>query len=456
MLKKPGAQQTELEIVTIDSLVPQDHLLRKIDAVIDFSFIHDRVAGLYCPDNGRPPLDPTLMFKALFIGYLFGVRSERQLVREIEVNLAYRWFLRLKLTDPVFDASTLSQNRRRRFDDTSVAQDIFDAIVEQAIGHGLVDGTVLYTDSTHLKANANKGKYELAMIEKSRADYWADLDRAIEAERQLHGQKPLKQKERQPQEKQTKVSRTDPEAGYMVREGKPKGFFYLDHRTVDGRHAIVTDTFATPANVHDSIVYLGRLDRQRARFGLEVKAVGLDAGYATAGIAHGLEERGILGVTGYRNPTPPAQGMMRKSAFVYDAASDAYRCPQGRELTYATTDRNGYRQYKSDPAHCRTCPLLASCTGNAKAERTITRHVWQDARERTDAHRLTAWGKALYKRRKETVERSFADAKQLFGHRYARFRGLVRVSCQCLLAAAAQNIKKIALVITRNQALQPA
>ncbi|MCI0998730.1 transposase, partial [Ochrobactrum sp. C6C9] len=154
-------------MVTLDQLVPKDHLLRKIDAVIDFSFIHDRVAGLYCPDNGRPPLDPTLMFKALFIGYLFGVRSERQLVREIEVNVAYRWFLRLKLSDAVFDASTLSQNRRRRFNDTSVAQDIFDHIVEQAIRHGLVDGTVLYTDSTHLKANANKGKYDLEMIARS-------------------------------------------------------------------------------------------------------------------------------------------------------------------------------------------------------------------------------------------------------------------------------------------------
>jgi hypothetical protein len=105
-----------------------------------------------------------------------------------------------------------------------------------------------------------------------------------------------------------------------------------------------------------------------------------------------------------------------------------------------------YRHYKSDPNECRACPLLVSCTGNAKAERTITRHVWQDARERSDANRLTPWGKLIYKRRKETVERSFADAKQLFGHRYARFRGLVRVSCQCLLAAAAQNIKKIALI----------
>jgi transposase len=449
MLKKPAPEQTAIEMVTLDSLVPKDHLLRKIDAVIDFSFIHDRVAGLYCADNGRRPLDPTLMFKALFIGYLFGIRSERQLVREIQVNVAYRWFLQLKLTDPVFDASTLSQNRRRRFNDTSVAQDIFDAIVEQAIAKGLVDGTVLYTDSTHLKANANKGKYDLEMLQKSRADYWIDLDRAIEAERAAHGQKPLKQKEREPEIKETKVSRTDPDSGYMVRDGKPKGFFYLDHRTVDGRHAIITDTHVTPANVHDSIVYLDRLDRQRARFDLNVGAVGLDAGYATPGIARGLEDRHILGVTGYRNPTPSKDGMMRKSKFIYEADEDAYRCPEGQHPGYATTDRTGYKHYRSDPAICASCRLLASCTSNAKAERTIIRHVWADARERNDANRKTAKGKAIYKRRKETVERSFADAKQLHGHRYARFRGLIKVRCQCLLAAAAQNIKKIAMAMTK-------
>ncbi len=356
----------------------------------------------------------------------------------------------------MFDASTLSQNRRRRYTDTSVAQDIFDRIVEQALHHGLVDGTVLYTDSTHLKANANKGKYDLTQIEKSRADYWGELDRAIEAERKLHGQNPLKTKERTPQVKQTKVSRTDPDAGYMVREGKPKGFFYLDHRTVDGRLGIITDTFATPANVHDSIVYLSRLDRQKQRFDFDVRAVGLDAGYATSGIAKGLENRGILGVTGYRRPTSPRPGMMRKSAFTYEPDTDGYRCPQGQLLTYATTDRNGYKHYRSDPALCRTCPVLASCTSNAKAERTLTRHVWQEARERTDAHRLTPWGKSVYKRRKETVERSFADAKQLHGHRYARFRSLTRVQTQCLLAAAAQNIKKIAMALTKIPKQAPA
>lgn len=139
--------------------------------------------------------------------------------------------------------------------------------------------------------------------------------------------------------------------------------------------------------------------------------------------------------------------MMRKSAFAYERELDGYRCPQGQLLAYATTDRTGYRHYKSDPAICRDCPLLASCTSNANATRLITRRVWQEARERNDANRLTSWGKAIYRRRKETVERSFADAKQLHGHRYARFKSRTRVACQCLLAAAAQNIKKIALCL---------
>lgn len=367
MLRQPGPEQTALEMVRLEELVPKDHLLRKIEAVIDFSFIHERVAGLYCADNGRPPLDPTLMFKALFIGYLFGIRSERQLVREIEVNVAYRWFLRLKLTEGVFDASILSQNRRRRFNDTSVAQDIFDAIVEQAMGYGLVEGRVLYTDSTHLKANANKNKYTKEMVIKSRSDYWDALNEAIDAERDAHGQKPMKPKAREADIKESKVSRTDPDSGYMVRDGKPKGFFYLDHRTVDGRCNIITDTYATLANVHDSIAYLGRLDRQRERFGFEAQFVGLDAGYATAGIAKGLEDRAITGVTGYRRPTPPREGMMGTKAFTYDAQADGYRCPQGQLLPYATTDRTGSRHYKSDPKICKTCPLLASCTSNPQS-----------------------------------------------------------------------------------------
>jgi len=446
MLKEEEPQQAEWEFVTIESLVPGDHLLRKIDRFIDFSFIRERVSHLYCADNGRPALDPTLLFKALFIGYLFGIRSERALMREIEVNVAYRWFLGLGLTDKVPDASTILQNRRRRFSGTGVHQESFDEIVSQALGAGLVDGHVIYTDSTLLKASANRERFDHGLVEKERAAYWDALDRAIDEDRAAHGKKPLERPPREPEIRKVRVSRTDPDAGYLAREDKPRGFYYLDHRSVDGRHAIITDTHVTPATVHDSIPYLTRLDRQRERFGFDVYAVGLDAGYATTPIAKGLEDRDILGVTAYVAPST-RKGFFRKRDFEYDREQDAYRCPNGKMLSYARTDKDGYRYYKSRTGDCADCPLRTKCISAKAKIKAVTRHVWADAREQTDSHRLTPWGKKIYKRRKETVERSFADAKQLHGHRYARMRGIDKVREQCLMAAACQNMKKIALAM---------
>lgn len=460
MLKKAEALQQEIELVSIGSLVPDNHLLRKVAGAVDFSFIRDRVKHLYCEDNGRPALDPVVLFKLLLLGYLYGVRSERQLMREVEVNVAYRWFLGLKLRDKVPDASTLSQNRRRRFSESRIYQEIFDEIVLLAINKGLASGTVLYTDSTHLKANANKNKFDLAEVQVKPQEYLAALEAAIGEDRAAHGKKPLKPSDPEPESKQIKVSRTDKDSGYMVRDGKPKGFFYLDHRTVDGRHAIITDSHVTPANVHDSVPYLGRLDRQRERFGFSIRAVGIDAGYATAAITQGLEERSIYGVIGYRTPTH-REGYFYKREYRYDEKLDVYICPNGQLLSYRTTNREGYRQYHSDPAQCANCPVRHKCTQSANATKVVTRHVWEASRERMDQHRLGRVGKRIYKRRKETVERSFADAKQLHGHRYARMRGLTRVQQQCLLAATAQNIKKIALLLNRKDskmtlfALQP-
>ena len=448
MLKEPEIAQQAMELVTIESLVPQDHLLRKIDQAIDLEFIRERVRHLYCADNGRPALDPVVLFKLLLIGYLFGIRSERQLMREVQCNAAYRWYLRLKLSDKVPDASTLSQNRRRRFRDSDVYQKLFDEIVELAMKRGLVEGKVLYSDATHLKANANKNKFDVVQVEVKPQEYLAQLEQAVEQDRAEEGKRELKAKTSAAEKKEIKQSRSDKDAGYMVREGKPKGFFYLDHRTVDGKHAIITDTHATPATVHDSVPYLGRLDRQRARFGFAVRAVGLDAGYATTAIAQGLEERGIYGVTGYRRPNH-GEGLFRKSKFRYDATADVYICPHGQQLPYRTTNRQGYRQYHSDARMCRECPLRSQCTRSRTMVKMVTRHVWQEARDRVDGHRLEPRGKKIYKRRKETVERSFADAKQLHGHRYARMRGLTNVREQCLLAAMAQNMKKIALLLSR-------
>jgi len=120
MLKRQSSQEIKIELVSIGELVPKDHLLRKIDNLINFGFIYEKVKDLYCPDNGRPAIDPVVLFKMLFIGYLFGIRSEQRLVKEIEVNVAYRWFLGFTLTDKVPHASTFSQNRRRRFNESGV------------------------------------------------------------------------------------------------------------------------------------------------------------------------------------------------------------------------------------------------------------------------------------------------------------------------------------------------
>lgn len=443
MLKNRPQTQSSLEFVCIDELVPKDHLLRKIEAKIDFSFIHDLVKDLYCDNNGRPALDPTLMFKLLFIGYLYGARSERQLIRDAEVNVAYRWFLGLSLTDKLPDASTLSQNRRRRFNDSEVYQQIFDEIVLQAMKRKLVSGKTLYTDSTHLKANANKNKWTKAKAQESSRDYLEELEQAVMEDRLAHGKKPLAPQSKEPAEREIKQSTTDKDAGYMVRDNKPKGFFYLDHRTVDGRCNIITDVHVTPGNVHDSIPYLKRLDRQVERFGFEVEHVGLDAGYVTAAVCKGLESRDIKGAMGYRRPNHK-KGCFYKREYHYDAPSDTYQCPAGQRLIYKTTSREGYRHYQSDPSICRSCEHLGQCTKNAKHQKTITRHVWEDTKERANTYRLSTAGKAIYARRKETVERSFADAKQLHGYRYAKYRGLNKVKGQCLLAAAAQNMKKIA------------
>lgn len=185
---------TGYEFVSIDSLVPQDHILRKIKRYIDFSFIDDLVKDFYCHDNGRPAVDPKVLVKMLLLGYLFGIRSERQIVREVQVNVAYRWFLGYGLSDKIIDASTISQNRRRRFNGTDVFQKIFDSIVLQAVEHKLVSGKVLYTDSTHLKANANKRKFIEQEVEKSVKDYVEELDKAVEEDRKVHGKKPLKKR----------------------------------------------------------------------------------------------------------------------------------------------------------------------------------------------------------------------------------------------------------------------
>lgn len=245
--------------------------------------------------------------------------------------------------------------------------------------------------------------------------------------------------------KETKISTTDSESGYMVRDGKPEGFFYLDHRTVDHKYNIVTDVHITPGNVHDSTPYLERLELQVKKFGFEqsLEAVALDAGYYTAAICKRLHKQKIYAVIGGRSFTP-VKGLIAKWRFKYDADRNVYICPQNHELVYSTTDREGYRQYKSDPKVCAECPMLQECTRAKNKQRVLTRHVWQDSKEWVKENGRSRSGKYLYRLRYQTIERSFADAKELHGLRYCRFRGKKKVLEQALMTAICQNVKKIA------------
>jgi len=442
-LRSNNSKQNEYEMICIEDLVPQDHLLRKIDKHIDFSFILEKVRPFYCENNGRPPIDPIVLFKMMLIGYLFGIRSERQLEKEIHVNVAYRWFLGLNLTEAVPDHSTISWNRRKRFKGTTVFQDVFDEVVLLAAKHRMVGGRALMTDSTHLKANANKRKHEKEVVEVETKAYIEELNEAIEEDRKRHGKKPLKEKEEVNETKEIKVSTTDSESGYMYREGKPEGFFYLDHRTTDLKYNIITDVYITPGNVHDSVPYLERIDRQIKRFGFNIEAVALDSGYLTAPICKGINDRKIFGVIAHRR-YKSKKGYMPKWKYKYDSEQDIYTCPNGETLAYSTTDREGYRQYKSNSKKCQDCPLLQQCTQSKTHQKVLTRHVWEEHKEKIRENRLSRSGKMLYKKRKETIERSFADGKELHGLRYCRLRGRENVQEQALMTAVAQNIKKMA------------
>jgi transposase len=448
-------RQQRMEVVLIENLVPKDHLLRKIDKYIDFSFINEICRPYYCENNGRPAIEPEIMFKMLFIGYLYGIRSETRLVEEVKVNIAYRWFLGYGLEDKVPDASVIWQNRIRRFNGTDIPQQIFDRIVMQAIKHKLVDGKILYSDSTHLKANANKNKFENAEVEQSTKSYIEELNKAVEQDRIDHGKKPLKDKnddDDNPPTKNIKQSTTDPQSGFMHREGKPKGFFYLDHRTVDSKANIITDVYVTPGNVNDVDPYIDRLKTQILKFNFKVETVGLDAGYNVVNICRELFNMGINGAMGYRRGCHQ-KGKFGKYKFTYIKDWDVYICPERNYLEYVTTDREGYREYKCKNTKCISCPRREECLSAKQKVKSLYRHIWEDYKDEMYRFTKTDEGKQIYSRRKETIERSFADSKELHGLRYCRMRGLERTSEQCLLTAAVQNMKKIATILGRRSFL---
>jgi transposase len=431
------------EIVCIEDLVPHDHILRDIDQAIDFSFIYDLVRDLYCADNGRPSIDPVVLFKIVLIQYTFGIRSMRQTIKEIEVNMAYRWFLGYGMTEPVPHFTTFGKNYLRRFSETDVFDRIFERIVSEAVDAGFVDAKTVFIDATHIKANANNHKYTNEVVKRESKHYQAELHKEIEEDRKSRGRKPPKPPASGGDlpTKTVKRSTTDPDCGLFHKGEHKKEFAYTAHVACD-KNNFVLSADVSAGNVHDSVMFDSLYRDVVSKFP-EVEMVALDSAYKTPWIMKQIFDSNRLPSVPYKRPMTK-QGFFKKYEYVYDEYYDCVLCPNDQILKYSTTNKEGYREYKSDPKVCVSCSMRAQCTQSKNCQKVYTRHVWDAYMDLAEDVRHSVEGRESYKLRKETIERVFADAKVNHGLRYTQYRGLRKLRMQALLTFSCMNLKKLA------------
>lgn len=440
--KKAEDNRQQINFLCIDDLVPQDHILRDIEKAINFSFIYDLVKEKYSADNGRPSIDPVVLFKIVFIQYLFGIRSMRQTIKEINVNMAYRWFLGYGMIEPLPHYSTFGKNYARRFVGTDIFEQIFERILQEAVRCNFVDPKTVFIDATHINASANKKKSVNEQIEIEAKHYHEELMKEINQDREDHGKKPFKDDDDDPPKtKNVKRSTTDPESGEFHKGEHEKCFAYTAHVACD-KNNFILKADVSPGNVHDSVMFDGLYNKVKASFP-ELEAVVVDAGYKIPRICRQLFEDGCKAVTPYKRPMTK-EGFFGKYDFVYDEYYDCVLCPNNHILKYSTTNREGYREYKSDPRICANCSMRSRCTESQAMQKVVTRHIWSEYLEMAEDVRHTPEGKALYSMRGQTIERVFADAKEKHFMRYTHLRGLAKVKMQVMLTFACMNLKKLA------------
>ena len=456
MTRNADKKRTQIQMFCMDDMVPQDHLLRLIENAIDWSFIYDLVEDKYCADNGRPSMDPVMLIKIPFIQYLYGIKSMRQTIKEIQVNVAYKWFLGLDMFDPVPHFSTFGKNYTRRFKDTDLFEQIFSHILEECYKTNLIDPSEVFVDATHVKARANSHKLEISKSQQEALFYEKQLQQEIDEDRAEHGKRPLNDKnddDNQPPsggtgggEHEVKVSTTDPESGWF-HKGEHKQVFAYAIETACDKNGWILGYTVSSGNMHDSRTFKGLYDKIR---GIGIKTLVADAGYKTPAIAKMLIDDGISPLFPYTRPMTK-DGFFRKSDYVYDEYYDCYICPNNQTLNYSTTNREGYREYKSRSYICSKCPYLAQCTGSKDHVKLVTRHIWEPYMEICEDIRQTLGMHELYSMRKETIERIFGTAKENHGFRYTQMYGNARMKMKAGLTFACINLKKLAKIKYRMQ-----
>jgi transposase len=452
--------------VSLEERVPDEHLLRRVAAAVDFGFVRRLTARFYS-HTGQPGIDPVVLFKMALVGWLYGITSERRLAEELRLNLAFMWFVGYDLDERPPDHSVLSK-ARARFGLTAY-EAFFAEIVRQCERAGLIRGDRLYLDSTLVEANADLATVgsralvaQLAGVDEHLAAVWDEnptmapgtSDAPAGAEPtagaglvgpHLAGCDDPPNGPRGPVNEQV-VSRTDPDAGLVARQGVPLDLYHKVHVGVDGGPArIITAVDVTPGEVADEHLLDRLIKEHEGATGRTVSEVVADTKYGTHANYAALEQAGIAASIPSHADASQRRAVPRE-LFVYDPATDRFLCPEGQALrrqgSSATAGACGGIIYRASPKVCGACPRRVDCCGSAKA-RTITRPDDGGLADRVRAHLATPHAKRSIRLRKCWAETAIGELKERHGLRRAQCRGRANVRMQALGAALAYNIKKL-------------
>ena len=430
--------------------VPTDHILRRIDRFVDLSDIRAFLAPFYSA-TGRPSIDPELMIRMLIVGYCMGIRSERRLCDDVHLNLAYRWFCRLDLADPVPDHSTFSKNRHGRFRDSNLFRHLFELVLERCIAEGLVGGDHFGVDASLIKADASRYTKVEAVewsppVAAPRAvqEYLDTLDDAA-----FGGATSVKPKA---------LSPSDPAARYTGANGDRPFFAYSTNYLVDLENAVIVDVEATsPIRQAEAGAAQEMILRAKDRFGLYPELLAADTAYGSADMLGWLvEDEGIEPHIPVFDKSERKDGTFPATNFVYDHKADEYICPGGKPLKpywrSFTKERpefgkDGFKKYFARKQDCVACTLKSKCTPN-QATRKISRSRYEGARQMArDIATTDAYVASSYARKK--VEMLFAHLKRIIGLDRLRLRGPNGAKDEFHLAAMVQNLRKLAKLVPK-------
>jgi transposase len=456
MGRQGGVQDQLFYSFNLDEHVPQTHLLRGIDRYFELDGLREHLAPHYS-HTGRPSIDPELMIRMLIVGYCFGIRSERRLCEEVHLNLAYRWFCRLDFEDIVPNHSTFSKNRHGRFRNSDALRHVFESVLRRCMSEGLVEGEGFAVDASVVKADANRsrGTSGTEVVdwnkdnEPSRAvrEY---LDALAEAN-------PISSDETESATPPKRISLTDPSARYTAAPGGPAFFAYSTNYLIDLHAGIIVDVEATPAyrtqEVESTKTMVNRVEK---RFALKPKRLVGDTAYGTgAMLGWMVKEKDIEPHVPVWERWARNDGTLPNSEFEWDEQANEYRCPQGQALR---SDRRQFKDprsritkantiiYRSSQPDCAQCPMKQQCCPNTPM-RKIARSVHEESRDvarsigDTPAYRRS-------RRQRKKVEMLFAHLKRILKLDRLRLRGLSGAHDEFLLAATAQNLRRMAKWLT--------